>query len=409
MTMAILCIVVFVSTASLFLFVPECGRLFFDQGPQAFMALGTPMHGRQWLYAAALTAPQVFAAVSAPMWGLCNDHIGSKRSLLLAVVGAALSMSFASYAVIEHEPGLLITTLSLLGVMDGSGVIAQAAVLERSSPERKESNVGLLGACSTLGLVCGPVIGGVSLGAGAFKLPVYCTPFVLAAAMFALTAVLIAARYADQPRAAGAPPAPQSYIREFLGVMEPVGVRWAVTLFFLMELVLGCYYEALPLLLQAGGLTPTTIGIFAAYIAALIAVTCIVIVPILERHLSAEGLTAAAFLTLSSAGLMLFGNPTIARIWLSGIPLAVGAASIYCILMARMSSWTGAASQGKISGVATTVAGIAFFFAGAIIGSSDRTGNVTSFAIVLVGASGAYLARRLRVHSLADVQATAET
>jgi MFS transporter, DHA1 family, tetracycline resistance protein len=407
--MAILCIVAFVSTASLFLFIPECGPLFFDLGPQAFMASAVPMHERQWLYAAALTAPQVFAALSAPIWGLCSDHIGSKRSLLLALAGATLSMSVASYGVIAHLPGVLIGALSLLGVMDGSGVIAQAAVLERSSPERKESNVGLLGACSTLGLVCGPLIGGVSLGAGAFNLPVYCTPFVVAAVMFATTSLLVAIRYADHPGAKGVRPAPQSYIREFLGVVKPINVRWAVALFFLMELVLGCYYEVLPLLLQEGGLTPTTIGMFAAYIAALIAATCIVIVPILERHLSAEGLTAAAFLTLSIAGLMLFGNPTVVRIWLSGVPLAVGAASIYCIAMARMSAWSHATSQGKISAVATTVAGIAFFFAGAIVGSGDRTGNLTSLAIVAVGASGAYLSRRLRSESLVNIRAAADT
>lgn len=394
-TLIALCTVTLLTSASMFLFIPECGTLFFDRTSGAFLDPIVSDHERRWLYAAALTVPQVGAAISAPLWGLCTDRWGAKYSLVGAVAGSAVAMVSAALAVIQRAPGGLIAALASAGLMEGSFVISQAAVLEASPPQEKEGHIGLLGACSTLGLVGGPLLAGLSWwSAGASGLSPYAVPFVIAASLLVVAGLFasVAYRQRQAARRVAAVPAP-SILRSFIPLLEQRRVRNAAGLFFLMELALACYYERLPLLLQTSGTSPLVIALFAAYIAALIAATCVLLLPLLQRHLTERSLIAVAFAVLATAGVLLVGQPTPARAWLSGVPFGLGAGAIYCVVMARLSDWSGPDSQGKISGIASAVGGSAFLAAGLIIGSSDFLGDVAAGIIALVGTAGVYLVR----------------
>ncbi len=189
-------------------------------------------------------------------------------------------------------------------------------------------------------------------------------------------------------------------------LVDPTRVRNTIGLFFLMEIALACYYEQLPLLLQHDGASPDAVGLFAAYIAVLIGVTCVFIVPFLKRQLTDDALIAGGFILLVVAGTLLLNGPNSARIWASGAPLGIGAAAIYCLAMARLSDATGSSDQGKISGIASAVAGAAFLVAGVMVGWSGDAGAHATVAIMIAGALGLYLLRRrverLEAHPTAD-------
>jgi hypothetical protein len=218
----------------------------------------------------------------------------------------------------------------------------------------------------------------------------------LTAGLFGSSIGIVAFRYEDNcygPRAS-ASYCNRGYFADLLRTIQPRRIRRLVWLFFMMEVVLACFYERLPLLLQEHQVPSLIVGLYGAYIGSMIVLTCVVIVPILQRYTPIEASIAGAFALLLGAGAMVFGETSLMRIWLTGIPLAIGAAVVYCLTMARLTECTDPADQGKIAGVATWAAGLAFVVAGAVMGSgAGSQESLPSGVIAALAGLGMFLSK----------------
>src|SRR5215210_3202718 len=94
-----------------------------------------------------------------PFLGGLSDRIGRRPVLLLCLFGTSLAL-------------LLVAAVALAGAAGGTLATAQAYIADSTSPEDRARGLGLIGAAFGLGLIAGPVLGGLlslfSLGAPAF-------------------------------------------------------------------------------------------------------------------------------------------------------------------------------------------------------------------------------------------------
>lgn len=136
----------------------------------------------------------VCAGLVAPLWGRLSDRVGRKPVLMLCTAGAALAYVLLAFA---SELWMIYLARAVAGVMAGNFPVASAMVADITTPGERARGMGVIGAAFGLGLVLGPVLGGLLAGPdGSFLLPC------LLAALMSLLAVTAAWRFLPESRQA---------------------------------------------------------------------------------------------------------------------------------------------------------------------------------------------------------------
>lgn len=126
----------------------------------------------------------ICAGITGPFWGGLSDRLGRRSVLMICLAGGALSYLLLGMA---SALWMVYAARALGGVMAGSLPVASALMADVSAPERRAKAMGLVGTAFGLGLILGPLIGGLLAGDG--------SSFVLAGAFagaLSLSSVLIA-------------------------------------------------------------------------------------------------------------------------------------------------------------------------------------------------------------------------
>ena len=111
----------------------------------------------------------VFAGLSGPFWGRLSDRIGRKPVIMICLVGAALSYVMLGLA---NSLWMIYAARAFAGVMAGNFGVASAMMADVTSAENRARGMGLIGAAFGLGMVLGPMLGGLLSGDSAsFTLP----------------------------------------------------------------------------------------------------------------------------------------------------------------------------------------------------------------------------------------------
>ena len=107
--------------------------------------------------------------VGGPFLGGLSDRAGRRPVLLLCLFGTSLSYLLLGMA---NTLPLMVAAVALAGAAAGTLAVAQAYIADSTSPEQRAHRLGLIGAAFGLGLITGPVLGGLlsllSLNAPAF-------------------------------------------------------------------------------------------------------------------------------------------------------------------------------------------------------------------------------------------------
>lgn len=111
----------------------------------------------------------IFAAVVSPLWGRLSDRLGRKPVLMLCTAGAACAYLLLAVA---DELWMIYAARALAGIMAGNFPVASAMMADLTSSADRARGMGLIGAAFGLGLVLGPVLGGLLAGPdGSFLWP----------------------------------------------------------------------------------------------------------------------------------------------------------------------------------------------------------------------------------------------
>ncbi|MET4731305.1 DHA1 family tetracycline resistance protein-like MFS transporter [Lysobacter enzymogenes] len=172
--------------------------------PQLLDAFG--VHANLALHAGALTALYALMQfVCAPALGALSDRYGRRPVLLCSLFGSALD-----YLLMACAPWLSLLYLgrAIAGVSGASGSVAGAYIADISDESQRARRYGWLGASFGLGLVAGPVIGGL-LGAVWLR-----APFVAAAALALVNFALAWLALPEPARKRAREPRPAPALRE---------------------------------------------------------------------------------------------------------------------------------------------------------------------------------------------------
>jgi MFS transporter, DHA1 family, tetracycline resistance protein len=140
---------------------------------QSFLLVILPPLGRQLGFpdiqtGLVLSISAVLLLVSAPAWGYVSERIGRRPVLLIALTGAVLAPAAFSAVVGAHMEGAVAATMALVLffavrcgqviVSGGLMPVAQAYMADVTTPERRASGMGLLGAAYGLGVIAGAAV-----------------------------------------------------------------------------------------------------------------------------------------------------------------------------------------------------------------------------------------------------------
>lgn len=107
--------------------------------------------------------------LATPVLGALSDRVGRRPVLLISIIGSALGYFLFGWA---GSLWVLFASRILDGLTGGNISTAQAYIADRSLPEDRAKNFGMIGAAFGLGFILGPAFGGalskISLQAPAF-------------------------------------------------------------------------------------------------------------------------------------------------------------------------------------------------------------------------------------------------
>ncbi|WP_096274536.1 MFS transporter [Paucisalibacillus globulus] len=122
--------------------------------------------------------------IFAPMWGRVSDRIGRKPVIMIGILG--LSLSFFMLA-LSTELWMLFAARIVGGILSAANMpTVQAYVADITSEEDRAKGMGIIGAATGLGFICGPAIGGVFTNINIHM------PFYISGIVSFLTLILVA-------------------------------------------------------------------------------------------------------------------------------------------------------------------------------------------------------------------------
>jgi DHA1 family tetracycline resistance protein-like MFS transporter len=105
----------------------------------------------------------VCAFFSAPMLGIWSDKMGRKKVLVLSMVGTVFAFSLSVVGVQIGSVLLLAVARIIDGGTAGNIAVARAALLDQFPGDNRTAALGVVGALFGLGMVLGPLIGGLDI------------------------------------------------------------------------------------------------------------------------------------------------------------------------------------------------------------------------------------------------------
>ncbi|MEM9315403.1 MAG: MFS transporter [Pseudomonadota bacterium] len=317
--------------------------------------------GSEFDIALIIASYAVFATLVGPLWGRLSDRFGRKPVLMLCTVGASVAYLLLALA---DTLWMIYAARALAGLMAGNFPVASAMMADVTPPGERAKGMGLVGAAFGMGLVLGPLLGGLLAGPdGSFTLPC-----LLAAAMSVL-AVLAAWLFLPESRSAEARAVPGSsaglwsILREtqsrllMLQYLLHTGSISAITYLFPLWVYAKLDWEA------------REVGIVFGVVGAIMAINQGVL---MGRLVGFAGevkiLRVCTSLFLAGVFLATFASGAFAMV--GSLILALGGATLCMPILNAMTSRRGAiGDRGRLLGAASAAAGLGRVFGPILTGA----------------------------------------
>jgi MFS family permease len=293
----------------------------------------------------------VFATLVGPLWGRASDRLGRKPILMLCTVGAAGAYFLLAVA---DTLWMIYAARALAGIMAGNFPVASAMMADVTTQTERAKGMGLIGAAFGLGLVLGPVLGGLLAGPdGSFLLPC------LLAAVMSLLAVLAAWLFLPESRGADARGRAQPSSDGLWTILRATQSRLLMLQYFLHTGSISAITYLFPLWVYALlDWEAREVGIVFGVVGAIMAMNQGLLMGRLVRLFGEVAiLRACTSLFLAGQFLALFASGEVAMV--GSLVLALGGATLCMPVLNAMTSRRGGADdRGRLLGAASAAAGL---------------------------------------------------
>jgi MFS family permease len=319
----------------------------------------------------------------ASLLGDLSDRFGRKRVLLICMGGLSVATALMAAGIVLRSVALLLFGRFLSGLMAGSQPIAQAAVSDLSPESQRALNMSLLTLALSVGIVLGPVMGGVLSERTIEPWFDFATPLWTAAALAALSFVWILFEFRNT-----APPSGQSLdwlrpLKVFTQAFTTPSVRLLAIVHLLFQLGFSIYYAMISvLLIQKWNYAPAQVGLFTGVVGLGFVVALVVVMPFAAQRFGDKSL-ALLGLFINGAGVALSGMPVGQdALWALALVLGIGDMVAYTALLTLFSKSVPPAQCGWAMGIVASVMAVAW----ALTGFAPNLLGTVALGPMLIGA-----------------------
>ena len=325
----------------------------------------------------------------ASMLGDLSDRFGRKPVLLICMGGLSLATAMMAGGIELRSVSLLLFGRFLSGLMAGSQPIAQAAVSDLSPESQRALNMSLLTLALSVGIVLGPVMGGVLSERTIEPWFDFATPLWIAAALAAVSFLWILVGFRDTAQPSGEPIDWLRPIRIFTQAFTTPAVRSLAVVHLLFQLGFSIYYSMISvLLIRQWHYTSAEVGLFTGVVGLGFVVALVVVMPLATRRLGDKTLALLGLL-INGAGVALSGMPVgEGALWALALVLGIGDMVAYTALLTLFSKSVPPAQCGWAMGIAASVMAVAW----ALTGLAPNLLGILSLGPMLIGAGVLVLA-----------------
>jgi MFS transporter, DHA1 family, tetracycline resistance protein len=365
-----LCFLLFINAMSIGLVFPIFASLFFEQDGALFTGDVT-LYIRTLSYSMILALPNICMIFGAPFLGRMSDHAGRKSVLFFGLIGLALSFILSAFAIFFGSLLMLFISRAIAGFMDGSEGVAQAAIADISLPEERARHMGFATFAGTIGFIIGPVIGGFLAEpkiTGQYHFEI---PFIASFLFTLLNAFILYCYFPKQPPSHDYPKK-ISYLtilnRGFIILFDKRIRLYSFTLFILHWSLAAFYQLCIIFLVQEFNYLSGQVGLFTMYLGVCFSGGIFFVIHVLlERFKHIYLLKGGIGFVILSVMSALFLRRSELFPWLSVIPMMLGIAMMYNILLSFLSNAVSNKEQGDVMGSGTSLKAIGWLSSGLLV------------------------------------------
>ncbi|MCI5051893.1 MAG: MFS transporter, partial [Simkaniaceae bacterium] len=255
------------------------------------------------------------------------------------------------------------------GLMAGGQPIAMAATADLSTPETKAHNMSLISFVISLGVVIGPLVGGVFSDRNISADFSLSTPFYVAAllAVVAYFWVLFGLREPHHEKK----PRKLSFFRPivlFIEAFESKRIRLLAFVFLLVQIAWALYFQLSNFILSVDfHYNSAALGIFTTSIGVWFAVALFLIFPIFNKRCNIETIAIYSFVVLAIGLLLTAFIPSDIAVWILAFVAAAADIIAYSAMMTIFSNSADESSQGWVMGIFAAIISISWVISGALM------------------------------------------
>ncbi len=356
---------IFVDGMGLGLLFPILNTLLVD--PQSgFINIAANLTMRHFAFGFTISIFMLCWFFGAAYLGDLSDIIGRKKSLLISLIGSVIGYLAAAIAVDIHSFTLLILGRIIAGFTAGSQSIAQASIIDISTPEHKTRNIGYILFFCSFGFVCGPLCGAFFSNNHFVSWFNLSTPFYFAALISLINALLLIKLFRETFNKKGTINVKlHRAITIFISAFQHDKVRHLSVIFLLMLLGWSSYYSFISMFLAGRYQFDTSqIGLFMAVLAGGFGLGFGFLVNYFSQRYALIptiiiGLIFAAILTLFSVL-----THQVIWLWIFTAPIGAAVAIAYSMIITLFSNQVDENAQGWVMGITGSIMALTFAITG---------------------------------------------
>tara|TARA_R110000868_G_scaffold158036_4_gene385848 strand:+ start:7750 stop:8988 length:1239 start_codon:yes stop_codon:yes gene_type:complete len=354
-------VVLFIDGLGQAIFFPILVKALLDPNAATLVAHAS-MASRNLIYALVIGLYFLTWFLGAGVLGELSDRSGRKNALLVCMGGAATGYLLSALAFIFHSVALLFIGRIIAGFTAGSQSIAQAAITDVSPPEKLTRNVGFILMAVTIGMVMGPILGGVLSNENLVSWFSVSVPLYVATALAVLNFILLAVSFKETS-------AKSERIRINLGKAISVfvsafkhdTVRYLSITFLALQLGFSGYFLYISVyLLHHFHMTANGVTVYMVLLGIGFSIGFSFITRMLEPHKAkAKVIIICSYGVLAVGVLITWLASNILWIWLVTIPMAAALSTGYSFMIAAFSAQVDQDRQGWVMGISVSIMALA--------------------------------------------------
>lgn len=326
---------------------------------------GTSEIWRDFLYGFTIALFPLFMFFSTPVLGDLSDKFGRKIILLICLIGCTLSYLISAAGIFYDSLFIFLLGRAIAGLAAGTQPIASAAMIDLSTEHTKTRNLSWIVLVSSVGLILGPLLSGVTASVS------YEMPFYIAALLSLLNAVLLFFSYQDRHQVT---PGHRVQLLKgfalFLSAFSEKKFRLISLICFTLILGWSLYFQIINwYLMDEYHYSVNQLGLFTGFMGVIFVFVTSVLLQHILKYFGNVSQTCLFFIFTMGCGL--FGctltNSALSQ-WLWVIPIAGSEIICYTLFMDLFSSLANKDAQGWIMGVLGSIMAITWTVGGIIAG-----------------------------------------